>query len=63
MWQQGELATDKLHSECSHMEHIHTYKTICFVLIQNLDFQALEESTEYDGGYNKDSRIIKYVDA
>lgn len=31
--------------------------------MQNLDFQALEESTEYDGGYNKDSRIIKYVDA
>lgn len=28
-------------------------------LIQNLDFQALEETTEYDGGYNKDSRIIK----
>lgn len=31
--------------------------------MQNLDFQALEESTEYDGGYNKDCRIIKYVDA
>uniref|UniRef100_A0A671R7F6 HECT-type E3 ubiquitin transferase n=1 Tax=Sinocyclocheilus anshuiensis TaxID=1608454 RepID=A0A671R7F6_9TELE len=26
---------------------------------RNLDFQALEESTEYDGGYNKDSCIIK----
>uniref|UniRef100_A0A672KH62 Ubiquitin-protein ligase E3A n=1 Tax=Sinocyclocheilus grahami TaxID=75366 RepID=A0A672KH62_SINGR len=26
---------------------------------RNLDFQALEDSTEYDGGYNKDSRIIK----
>ncbi|XP_015256083.1 ubiquitin-protein ligase E3A [Cyprinodon tularosa] len=26
---------------------------------RNLDFQALEETTEYDGGYNKDSRIIK----
>lgn len=31
--------------------------------MQNLDFQALEESSEYDGGYNKDSCIIKYVDA
>lgn len=29
--------------------------------MQNLDFQALEESTEYDGGYNKDSHIIKYA--
>lgn len=26
---------------------------------RNLDFLALEETTEYDGGYNKDSRIIK----
>uniref|UniRef100_W5MP96 HECT-type E3 ubiquitin transferase n=1 Tax=Lepisosteus oculatus TaxID=7918 RepID=W5MP96_LEPOC len=26
---------------------------------RNLDFQALEETTEYDGGYNRDSRIIK----
>lgn len=26
---------------------------------QNLDFQALEETTEYDGGYSRDSRIIK----
>uniref|UniRef100_A0AAZ3QPI7 Ubiquitin-protein ligase E3A n=1 Tax=Oncorhynchus tshawytscha TaxID=74940 RepID=A0AAZ3QPI7_ONCTS len=26
---------------------------------RNLDFQALEETTEYDGGYSKDCRIIK----
>ncbi|KAK1876452.1 Ubiquitin-protein ligase E3A [Dissostichus eleginoides] len=26
---------------------------------RNLDFLALEETTEYDGGYNRDSRIIK----
>ncbi|XP_035617267.2 ubiquitin-protein ligase E3A-like [Oncorhynchus keta] len=26
---------------------------------RNLDFQALEETTEYDGGYSRDSRIIK----
>ncbi|XP_045553458.1 ubiquitin-protein ligase E3A isoform X3 [Salmo salar] len=26
---------------------------------RNLDFHALEETTEYDGGYNKDCRIIK----
>ncbi|KAI1899651.1 hypothetical protein AGOR_G00063980 [Albula goreensis] len=26
---------------------------------RNLDFQALEETTEYDGGYSKDSSIIK----
>ncbi|KAM9820047.1 ubiquitin-protein ligase E3A-like [Neosynchiropus ocellatus] len=26
---------------------------------RNLDFLALEESTEYDGGYNRDSRIVK----
>ncbi|XP_060776152.1 ubiquitin-protein ligase E3A [Neoarius graeffei] len=26
---------------------------------RNLDFQALEETTEYDGGYNKECRIIK----
>ncbi|XP_043927749.1 ubiquitin-protein ligase E3A [Protopterus annectens] len=26
---------------------------------RNLDFQALEETTEYDGGYTKDSRIIR----
>uniref|UniRef100_A0A8C9W0H7 Ubiquitin-protein ligase E3A n=1 Tax=Scleropages formosus TaxID=113540 RepID=A0A8C9W0H7_SCLFO len=26
---------------------------------RNLDFQALEETTEYDGGYNRDSRIIR----
>uniref|UniRef100_A0AAX7T930 Ubiquitin-protein ligase E3A n=1 Tax=Astatotilapia calliptera TaxID=8154 RepID=A0AAX7T930_ASTCA len=26
---------------------------------KNLDFLALEETTEYDGGYNRDSRIIK----
>ncbi|XP_063068463.1 ubiquitin-protein ligase E3A-like isoform X2 [Engraulis encrasicolus] len=26
---------------------------------RNLDFQALEETTEYDGGYSKDSRIIR----
>lgn len=34
----------------------------CFVflcILQNLDFLALEETTEYDGGYNRDSRIIK----
>lgn len=30
-----------------------------FTPFQNLDFIALEETTEYDGGYNKDSRIIK----
>lgn len=30
-----------------------------FYTQQNLDFLALEETTEYDGGYNKDSRIIK----
>lgn len=28
-------------------------------VLQNLDFLALEETTEYDGGYNRDSRIIK----
>lgn len=27
---------------------------------QNLDFQALEETTEYDGGYTRDSLIIRY---
>ncbi|XP_076159673.1 ubiquitin-protein ligase E3A-like isoform X2 [Alosa pseudoharengus] len=26
---------------------------------QNLDFQALEETTEYDGGYSRDCRIIR----
>ncbi|XP_077370571.1 ubiquitin-protein ligase E3A isoform X1 [Festucalex cinctus] len=26
---------------------------------RNLDFMALEDTTEYDGGYNRDSRIIK----
>lgn len=26
---------------------------------QKLDFFALEETTEYDGGYNRDSRIIR----
>ncbi|XP_076131523.1 ubiquitin-protein ligase E3A [Alosa pseudoharengus] len=26
---------------------------------RNLDFHALEESTEYDGGYNKESRVIR----
>ncbi|XP_047432490.1 ubiquitin-protein ligase E3A isoform X2 [Mugil cephalus] len=26
---------------------------------RNLDFLALEETTEYDGGYNRESRIIK----
>ncbi|XP_037135181.1 ubiquitin-protein ligase E3A-like [Syngnathus acus] len=26
---------------------------------RNLDFLALEDTTEYDGGYNRDSRIIK----
>lgn len=26
---------------------------------QKLDFEALEKTTEYDGGYNKDSQIIK----
>ncbi|CAB1314414.1 unnamed protein product [Coregonus sp. 'balchen'] len=26
---------------------------------QNLDFQALEETTEYDGGYSRDCRVIK----
>ncbi|XP_051882395.1 ubiquitin-protein ligase E3A [Pristis pectinata] len=25
----------------------------------NLDFQALEDTTEYDGGYSKDSRIVR----
>lgn len=30
-----------------------------FYAIQKLDFLALEETTEYDGGYNRDSRIIK----
>lgn len=30
-----------------------------FYVIQKLDFLALEETTEYDGGYNRDSRIIK----
>lgn len=28
--------------------------------LQNLDFQALEETTEYDGGYTRDSLIIRY---
>ncbi|XP_041745462.2 ubiquitin-protein ligase E3A-like isoform X2 [Coregonus clupeaformis] len=26
---------------------------------RNLDFQALEETTEYDGGYSRDCRVIK----
>ena len=26
---------------------------------QKLDFEALEKTTEYDGGYSKDSQIIK----
>lgn len=30
-----------------------------FYVMQKLDFLALEETTEYDGGYNRDSRIIK----
>lgn len=34
---------------------------VSVVHLQNLDFQALEETTEYDGGYNRDCRIIKYV--
>uniref|UniRef100_A0A8C4KJJ5 Ubiquitin-protein ligase E3A n=1 Tax=Dromaius novaehollandiae TaxID=8790 RepID=A0A8C4KJJ5_DRONO len=34
----------------------------CFknvIFLQNLDFQALEETTEYDGGYTRDSLIIR----
>lgn len=31
---------------------------VCDIL-QKLDFVALEETTEYDGGYNRDSRIIR----
>lgn len=27
--------------------------------LQKLDFDALEETTEYDGGYSKDAQIIK----
>ena len=30
-----------------------------FLKLQNFDFDALEEATEYDGGYTKDSTIIK----
>jgi len=26
---------------------------------RNLDFQALEETTEYDGGYTRDSVLIR----
>lgn len=33
------------------------FKNIVF--LQNLDFQALEETTEYDGGYTRDSLIIR----
>lgn len=33
------------------------FKNIIF--LQNLDFQALEETTEYDGGYTRDSLIIR----
>lgn len=29
------------------------------VLLQKLDFGALEETTGYDGGYSKDTQIIK----
>lgn len=29
------------------------------VHLQKLDFGALEETTEYDGGYSKDTQIIK----
>lgn len=29
------------------------------VHLQKLDFDALEETTEYDGGYTKDAQIIK----
>lgn len=36
-------------------------KPVSVVYFQNLDFQALEETTEYDGGYNRECRIIKYV--
>lgn len=27
----------------------------------DLDFEALEQATHYDGGWTKDSKIIKYV--
>lgn len=30
-----------------------------FLNLQNLDFQALEETTEYDGGYTRDSVLIR----
>lgn len=39
------------------------YCARCFigslVMSQKLDFEALEKTTEYDGGYNKHSQIIK----
>ena len=31
----------------------------CMFSSQNLDFQALKETTEYDGGYTRDSQIIR----
>lgn len=31
----------------------------CVANLQKLDFGALEETTEYDGGYSKDTQIIK----
>lgn len=40
-------------------EILHLHLNVVFVTLQNLDFLALEETTEYDGGYNRDSRIIK----
>lgn len=32
---------------------------MCFLIEQNLDFNALEETTDYDGGYDKDSQVVK----
>lgn len=42
----------------------HLKELICIAFFfpyprQKLDFFALEETTEYDGGYNRDSRIIR----
>lgn len=34
---------------------------VSLVILQKLDFEALEKTTEYDGGYSKDSQIIKQV--
>lgn len=30
-----------------------------YLFLQKLDFEALEKAAVYDGGYSKDSQIIK----